>query len=399
MTKKITIVTSEAFPYGMAGTNRIISMAKGFIANGVQADVVSFYKYAKPGINILNPTTGVFEGIKFKNVFRSQTKSSCLLMRIIHEYSKPVLVFLHGMNYVGKKSVVLYYADKTWPAIALKIVALAKRIVLLREETEHPTIRMENKTKLGKLIYLNYHYKVFDGLLVITQNLYDYFVRELNYGKPILLVPMIVDIDRFNQTKHQESQSIVFSGELDDRKEGVTTLIKAFSLISKKYPGLMLELFGSTPDKFQESLFYQLVKDLDLEQRVIFHGYKNRVELTDALCKARLFVFSRPPSLQAQFGFSTKLGEYLATGKPVIVSPTGEIGKYLTDGINAFICKSDPNLIAARIEEIQQNYQRALKIGNEGRNTALLHFNNKIESEKIIEFLRTFFNRNLPGLS
>lgn len=113
--------------------------------------------------------------------------------------------------------------------------------------------------------------------------------------------------------------------------------------------------------------------------------------MTVALCNARLFVFSRPSSLQAQFGFSTKLGEYLATGKPVIVSNVGEVSKYLTDGINAFFCKSDPESIALKIDEIQENYAQALRIGEEGRNKAMLCFNNKSEVRKLIEFVRTSF--------
>ena len=112
--------------------------------------------------------------------------------------------------------------------------------------------------------------------------------------------------------------------------------------------------------------------------------------MTLALCRARFFVFSRPPSLQAHFGFSTKLGEYLATGKPVIVSQVGEVSRYLIDGANALLCKSEPEEIAAKIIEIQENYDEALIIGQEGRNTSMLHFNNKVETKKIIDWLHTF---------
>lgn len=395
MAGKITIFTSEAIPNGMAGSNRIISMAKGFISNGVLTEVISFYKYANPEFDTLNPSDGSFEGVKFRNVFNSQIKSPYYPIRLIHELIKPILVLLAGLKTVNRNTLIIYYAEKTWPAVALRILSLTKNAVFLREETEHPTLRTVNKRRIGTFLYLKFHYRLFDGLLVITKNLYDYFSMELNYRKPILLVPMIVDFDRFTRISDKASQSIIFSGELDDRKEGVTVLLKAFSLITSKYPELRLELFGAAPDKAQEAKFYHLVKSLGLGEKVVFHGYKSREQMTVALCDSRLFVFSRPQSLQAQFGFSTKLGEYLATGKPVIVSHVGEIDKYLTDGINAYFCVPDPESVALKINEIQENYSQALKIGEEGRKTAMRCFNNKLESYKIVEFVKTFFKKSI----
>lgn len=392
MSFKIIIMTSEAFPYGMAGTNRIISLVKGFISNGVQCEVISFYKYAISGADTPNPSEGNFEGVKFRNVFNSQYKSPYLAVRQFHEITKPILVLLAGLRSVGRKNVIIYYAEKTWPAVSLKIITFIRRAILLREETEHPEIRTVGKGVIGKFFYKYLHYRLFDGLFVITQNLADYFRGTLNYRKPILIVPMLVDIERFSGINGEDSQSIVFSGELDDRKEGVTTIIKAFSLISNRYPELRLDLFGTAPDKSQEFHFLSLVETLKLGHRVTFHGYKNRTFLTDALCKARMFVFSRPPSLQAHFGFSTKLGEYLATGKPVIVSQVGEINRYLRDNIDTFFCQPDPESISGKIIEIQENYPRALEIGSEGRKTAMLCFNNKTESARILEFLKDTFN-------
>ena len=55
------------------------------------------------------------------------------------------------------------------------------------------------------------------------------------------------------------------------------------------------------------------------------------------LCNAKLLALARPDSIQAQGGFPTKLGEYLATGRPVVVTKVGEIPDYLEDGVNAFL--------------------------------------------------------------
>ena len=50
---------------------------------------------------------------------------------------------------------------------------------------------------------------------------------------------------------------------------------------------------------------------------------------------------ARPTNKQAEGGFPTKLGEYLATGNTVVVTNVGEIGEFLHDKVNAFV--SDPD--------------------------------------------------------
>lgn len=55
------------------------------------------------------------------------------------------------------------------------------------------------------------------------------------------------------------------------------------------------------------------------------------------LKNAEALVLDRPNSLQAQYGFPTKLGEYLLTGNPVVVTKVGDIPLYLKDGVSALL--------------------------------------------------------------
>jgi len=128
-----------------------------------------------------------------------------------------------------------------------------------------------------------------------------------------------------------------------------------------------------------------LIKDLSLEGKVSVHGYRNRDEMNTILMNAKMFVFTRPPSLQATYGFSTKLGEYFATGKPVVLTNVGEVGNYFTDNVNAFVCTNEPACIAGKITEVLDNYSYALEVGFRGRETVLKYFNNKSEAGKILD--------------
>lgn len=392
--ERVLIITSESFPFGMAATNRIISMSKGFSANGLDTQVLSFFKYGKHGDGVLNPSGGIYEGIQYKNVFKTTTKNCHKLIRGLHEYLKPILVFYYCLKNLTKNTLVLYYSHEIWPAVSARLICRYKGVLFIKEETEHPFVRLDKKSGLYRSYYLKYFYNLFNGLLVITQKLEYLFRHELKYNKPVIVMPMIVDVDRFEYKPDFNNNCIVFSGELDDQKEGISLLIRSFSEVLKKHPDHFLHLFGKAPDDIQGIRFNKIISELQIEKNVIMNGYKIQNEMTGILMSAKMFVFSRPESLQATYGFSTKLGEYLATGKPVVTTRVGEIEKFLTDRKNAFICEYNITSITEKICEVIENYDFALKVGYAGRLCSLKFFNNKIETKKMIEEILVTFIDN-----
>ena len=52
---------------------------------------------------------------------------------------------------------------------------------------------------------------------------------------------------------------------------------------------------------------------------------------------AGAFALPREDALFSRAGFATKLGEYLASGRPVIASATGDVELYLKDDVDAFL--------------------------------------------------------------
>lgn len=385
--RKILVVTSEAFPYGMAGTARIISLSKGFISNGIETQVLSMFKYGEDDDPVQNPVNGKHEGISFYNVFPTTRKENNIIKRLHDEYSKFILIFFESFKRVDKVTIIYYYSSEFLPAISLKIVSWLKHTVLIKEETEHPTIRVLGKNIFYRYMFLNFHYKIFDALFVITQSLADCIKNERGFKKPVYIFPMIVDVDRFNKGVHSRKHEIVFSGVLDDQKEGVDLIIRAFSYVVAKYPIYTLNLYGKANSDIQTKRYQDLITELNLHGKVILHGYKIHEEIINILNEAEILVFARPISLQANYGFSTKLGEYLATGNPVVATNTGETGKFLDDRINIFFCEPNVTSIKEKIFEIINDYDYAISVGRRGKLCVLENFNNKVESSKAIDFM------------
>jgi glycosyltransferase involved in cell wall biosynthesis len=92
--------------------------------------------------------------------------------------------------------------------------------------------------------------------------------------------------------------------------------------------------------------------------------------------------------LQSTGGFPTKLGEYLATGKPVVVTKVGDIPKYLEDGVSAYLVVPDDNkAFAEKLEFVLGNYANALKTAQCGIELTKSVFNYKVQSKRIQDYL------------
>ena len=95
-----------------------------------------------------------------------------------------------------------------------------------------------------------------------------------------------------------------------------------------------------------------------------------------------------PPENFSSGGFPTKLGEYLATGKPVICTSVSEVPLYLNN-TNSIIIK--PNNKKELIDVLSSIIQAPMKyeeIGKNGRLIAEKIFNINTHSESLIAFLK-----------
>ena len=230
--------------------------------------------------------------------------------------------------------------------------------------------------------------------LVMTQKLLKHYQSLVkNTNAKFFHLPMTVDLKRFSEISKQVKKEpyVMYLGAMGNNKDGVDILIKAFSKICNKFPKHKLILVGpysiSVP---QQKL---LIKQLALEDRILYLGEKHRDEVPQLLSDADLLVLPRPDSRQAQGGFPTKLGEYLATANPVCVTKVGEIPDYLDDEVSAFLAvPGDIDSFADAMERALGNKQSAKEVGQKGKEVAEKHFNMEIQAKRLYEFLLEYMN-------
>lgn len=394
---KIIIITTEPFPIGLAATNRILCYCKGFIENGFSPEVFVI-KPSESKYNTYNTlASGIFEDIKFIYHGGTTVRSSSFLMRRINDLKAFLITLKELLKTFRKKEshFAIFYGNYPLAEIICTLVFRLIKKKLYKEESENPNTYFNNRisfrNSILKWIYIGKLYKSYSAVFVMTDALREFFVPTYLNDKKVLIVPQTVDESRFELTTSQNGiqgskRYIAFVGSLNQKKDGVLTLVKAFNLIHSKYEDIFLIIAGDGSSSDKNALT-NLIHAHNLDNRVKFMGRISSQRVPSFLVNAHVLVSCRPKSFQSEFGFPTKIVEYLASGKPIVTTSTGELEKFLEDRENCFIANYDaPELIANKISEVLDNYEFALKTAQRGKELVKVKFSKQIQTQKIIDF-------------
>jgi glycosyltransferase involved in cell wall biosynthesis len=250
---------------------------------------------------------------------------------------------------------------------------------------------INRKLRYAYFKFNEYLSKCFDGLIVISTRLEKYYTR---YNKNLIRLPILTDTgSAILKSKpsfifDKEKFIITFTGQVEIKKEGIDVLIKALGLFNKEFPNFELHLYGPVP-KNAIRIFDSLISNWSLEKKVIFHGVVNQEEVMDILRKSHLLVLLRPSTRQNNFGFSTKLSEYMVSGTPILLTDVSDNTTYIKDNYNGFVIEHmDEALICFKLKEIILNYNSFKDIiPAKALETAKIHFDYRNYFVPLIVFL------------
>ena len=136
--------------------------------------------------------------------------------------------------------------------------------------------------------------------------------------------------------------------------------------------------------KIQTSL---IVKN-NLQDCVRMLGCINPDQVPSFLSNAAILALARPANIQSAYGFPTKVGEYLSTGNPVVVTRVGELEDFLKDGESCLFAAPDsPEDFAEKLIWLLDHPEESIIIGRNGKNVADTCFNCRLEAHKVLELL------------
>lgn len=367
------VIIAHYYIEGSAGSNRILCFAKGyrdlglevvlmlFAPSRVQApriEGVSIRLFSEPAIpfRLLRRLAAVCRYVR--EIKREYIKGES----VIHIYRTPWWGFLFSKNkyrFFFERGEVPFFSDSK---------SLSYRL------QEHIGLRVTKRAC---------------GLLAQTYALKDYYSR---YGvENIEVINMFVDTGRFeNLPPSDGTDYIAYCGTLSCQKDGVDDLIRAFGILHGKYKGCKLYLIGGFEPLYgDEQYLRKLVSDSGLDDDVVFTGRVSPDAIPGLLANAKVLLMARPDNPQTRYGFPTKLGEYLCTGRPVVLTPVGEVCRYLTDRENCFFARTgDYRILAETIDSVLSDYDNALRVGGNGRLLVDKDFSISSQVQKAWDFMQ-----------
>ncbi|MBU1180227.1 glycosyltransferase family 4 protein [Patescibacteria group bacterium] len=239
---------------------------------------------------------------------------------------KPYILILHGLDILnaGKTKWKKYWAKK--------VLDKAERIVA-------------NSRATGEL------------LRTVFGDLYKY---EVEYP---LLAPIAKPYKNARQELGLENKKIILSlGRLVKRK-GQEKIIKLLPRILREEPSAIFVIAGD--GEYKEKL-EELVRELKLENKVIFLGKVPEKELPNLYSGCDIFVLPAQPSKDNWEGFGMVCLEAAYFAKPCIVTNVGGLPEAVEDNATGFVVHDDEEL-GARIIELLKDENLRYALGDEGR--------------------------------
>lgn len=384
----IIIVTDNPFPDGNAGTNRIKGYISGFNFHNINVEVVIF-RPSQHNKHRANPSSGYYEETHFVYPGIATIKSKYFIFRRINNVTGFIFSYLYVIFkiLVKKSSKILFYGEYQFYEALLILSCRLFRVKIYKEINEHPQCIGVFSTKIRRKLY-DMNLEGYSGLLIMTGRLKQFFEEKLKYKKKLIVINNFTERRRFD---HQNSYNdgkgekyIFVSGCLKDSKDGIISFLPVFSDINRIYSDIKLKIAAyGTNDQIE--VLRKYIQDNSMENEISYLGEISQSDLAYVASNAYILINPRPSGMQNEYGFPTKLIEFLNCKKPVISSRTGDIDFFFTDMKDCLLYKPDDlNELEEKIKWVILNYKAALKIAIEGNILVNNYFDPAREVEKFI---------------
>jgi glycosyltransferase involved in cell wall biosynthesis len=398
--KQLLVLTSFRWPSPEgAAWSRILNYARALVAEGVQVKLASRFGAGRwhedewevePGIHLLgaggstpgtpapadpDPERRLVEAYR---AWRSLQEGPVSLLHIPHLHSYAAdLVLLQALAAEPRDPLFLE-KNEMEEALVRNVVWVTSWKESLQRIAFYPArLRQARQHDLLATRY--------DGLLAISTRI-ETWARGL--GVPVQRVPILTHCPPLETPRSGRAEGPVqlgFFGPLTEPKEGVHTLLHALAQAGLT-ARVQLNLFGrSSPRQIRR--FLSLARKVGLTQ-VKLHGHIPPAQVGGWMEQQELLLLPRPSNQQTEFGFSTKLAEYLASGRAVLATSVSDNGLYLRDGWNGFLaapgCRDS---LAGKLQEAVERRDELPEIGRRGRETAEQHFHYAQHRQALVRFL------------
>ncbi|WJW75303.1 glycosyltransferase [Thiohalobacter sp. IOR34] len=373
------------FPEGNATATRLRLIARALDIGGAPVNVALLQPTLKKPVEENAAVSGNVDGVDFVYLSGNTVRPSGLVPAFMDTWRGIVGAarVLMAMNADREIDYLLLYTPSFLKHGVPLLVARILGIPVFVEacEVRSKATGGSKRHLVGRL--LNFSERLMEflvpriakGVIPISEGIALYYRNKGLEGERIFMLPILTDVKLYSFPVSQEVPQLsgirffLNSGSFVE-KDGVAYIVEAFIKVCRQRDDVYLAFTGNVSAGDQRRVL-EAMKAAGLGGRVIFVGLLSRRELVWAYQNAVGLLCCRTSSVYAGLGFPTKLGEYLASGTPVIVTRVGDVDRYLRHQDSALIAEPESvESIASCMQFVLDDSDRAAEIGAAGQKVA-----------------------------
>jgi glycosyltransferase involved in cell wall biosynthesis len=373
---KVLLVTNSNYPFGGASANYLRLLTSGLSKNDCTVQVLLqrgfFYTDSKEKIKRYN----TFENIAYRYVSFTKRPKARILKMLESFLGSVIPVFiLINLKIRKKVDTILLYNSTTFEEAGILFISKILRLQIINIVSEwyekqslviSPIDNIKWWDFLFRMRYMNFR---FDKLIVFSVFLRDYYHDKGYPESKIFLLPNLVDLSPFLPDLFSVTKSNIRIGYCGTPtfEGGILDLMEAFSKVRRKEEKAELLIVGDVADNSQIPYLRSVAEQFYISDSVIFTGLVQYQDIPGLLHSCDILVLARPKGKFAEAGFPTKLGEYFACRKPVVLSLVGDFPLYFQNEKEViFALPNNPDDLAEKIIYLIENKDVAEKISTNG---------------------------------
>ena len=384
------LITSSNFPHGGAGANYLNLFCKGVKLQNYKIKVFLLKGFLFGNFLSNHKRKNITdEGVPF--IYLGFVKRpNNIFFKFLDELLSGINLLFKLISVVRhrKNTIILVYNNELQSNILIYFFAEFFNIKLITFVPEFYGKYVFKGSFLRKLKWygflFNFYFlnKLSFKLIVFSHYLKDQYISKGFKDADIIVQPNLTDFD-FWEIKHTpQIYTIGYSGS-PSIKDGLHDLFKAISILKHSGLNVTLLVIGDSPfgDSLIPDLKIECIK-LGIGDDINFSGLVELSRVKTLLGECGILALTRPSTIQTQAGFPTKLGEYFASKKQVLVTNFGDVEKYFQSNIDVVMAQSgNVNEIAEKIKWMVENKEHAEEIKRNGYKTAasLLEYKSSVK--------------------
>jgi glycosyltransferase involved in cell wall biosynthesis len=173
------------------------------------------------------------------------------------------------------------------------------------------------------------------------------------------------------------------------KKDLINNVIEGIFLLDPEHKRIELNLIGPTAGQICSLPALRSRNMKSLPEGIQALGPLPHHQVSEYVRSADFMPLLRSPLRYAQAGFPTKVPESLALGTPILCNQTSDLGEYIHQGVEGFICSdSTPQAFCKSLEQaLSLSVQQRSEMRIAARRRAECSFDYRIYSSQLSSFL------------